>query len=561
MNTDFDAIVVGSGITGGWAAKELTEKGLKVLMVERGRHIEHGTDYVTEMKAPWEMPFRGAGDPQLYERDFAVQSKNRHFTEYTQNHFVNDRENPYSVADGTQFNWWRSYQLGGRSLTWGRQSYRMSDHDFGANKKDGHGVDWPIRYADLKPWYDHVEKFIGVSGQNEGLSSLPDGIYQPPMALNVLEKHAKAAIEAQWPDRRLTIGRTANLTQEKEGRGVCQNRMLCPRGCSYGAYFSTQSSTLPAAQATGNLTLITDTVVETVDYDAKAKRASGVSVLNVKTGERRRYTARIIFMNAGAFNTNHVLLRSRSDAFPNGLGNSSGRLGTHIMDHASTVGAIALFDRFQDRTTYGNRPTGVIIPRFRNLADEPETDFVRGYSFQGGALRSTWTRGKREAGIGEAFKENLRHVGPWRMVLVSFAESLPRETNRLRLDPVKVDQFGAPLLQIDFTHGENEIKALTDASKEASAMLTAAGGKVIMSLNKPGAGGSAIHEMGGAMMGHDPRTSVTNRWNQLHDVPNVFVTDGAAMSSSACQNPSLTYMAMTARACDTAVKMLKQGRI
>jgi len=561
MNTDFDAIVVGSGITGGWAAKELTEKGLKVLMVERGRHIEHGTDYVTEMKAPWEMPFRGEGDPQLYERDFAVQSKNRHFTEYTQNHFVNDRENPYSVAEGTRFNWWRSYQLGGRSLTWGRQSYRMSDHDFGANKKDGHGVDWPIRYADLKPWYDHVEKFIGVSGQNEGLSSLPDGVYQPPMALNVLEKHAKATIEAQWPDRRLTIGRTANLTQEKEGRSTCQNRMICQRGCSYGAYFSTQSSTLPAAQATGNLTLITDTVVETVDYDAKAKRASGVSVLNVKTGARRRYTARIIFMNAGAFNTNHVLLRSRSDAFPNGLGNSSGRLGSHIMDHASTVGAIALFDRFQDRTTYGNRPTGIIIPRFRNLGDRPETDFVRGYSFQGGALRSTWTRGKREAGIGEAFKDNLRHVGPWRMVLVSFAESLPRETNRLRLDPVKVDQFGAPLLLIDFTHGENERKALTDAGKEASAMLSAAGGKVIMSLNQPGIGGSAIHEMGGAMMGHDPRTSVTNRWNQLHDVPNVFVTDGAAMASSACQNPSLTYMALTARACDTAVTMLKQGRI
>jgi choline dehydrogenase-like flavoprotein len=561
MSTDFDAIVVGSGITGGWAAKELTEKGLKVLMVERGRHIEHGSDYVTEMKTPWDMPFRGVGDPQLYAADFAVQSKNRHFTEYTQNHFVNDRENPYSVAEGTEFNWWRSYQLGGRSLTWGRQSYRMSDHDFGANQKDGYGVDWPIRYADLKPWYDHVEKFIGVSGQAEGLSSLPDGVFQPPMALNVLEKHAKAAIETQWPDRRLTIGRTANLTQEKEGRSVCQNRMICQRGCSYGAYFSTQSSTLPAAQATGNLTLVTDTVVETVDYDAKTRRASGVSVLNIKTGERWRYTARIIFMNAGAFNTNHILLRSRSDAFPHGLGNSSGRLGTHIMDHASTVGAIALFDSFQDRTTFGNRPTGIVIPRFRNLGHQPEGDFVRGYSFQGGALRSTWTRGKREAGIGAGFKEKLRHEGPWRMVLVTFAESLPRETNRLRLDPVKVDRFGAPLLQVDFTHGENEHKALTDASKEASAMLTAAGGRVIMSLNRPGAGGSAIHEMGGAMMGHDPRLSVTNRWNQLHDVPNVFVTDGAAMSSSACQNPSLTYMAMTARACDNAVTMLRQGRI
>lgn len=559
MKNDFDAIVVGSGITGGWAAKELTEKGLKVLMVERGRNIEHGSDYVTETLAPWDLPFRGHGDPELYAKDFAIQSKNRHFTEFTQNHFVNDRENPYSVAEGKEFNWWRSYQLGGRSLTWGRQSYRMSDHDFGANKKDGFGVDWPIRYADLKPWYDHVERFIGVSGQNEGLSSLPDGIYLPPMALNVLEKHAKSAIESQWPDRRLTVGRTANLTVEKDGRGPCQYRSICQRGCSYGAYFSTQSSTLPAAQATGNLTLLTDTVVEQVNYDATAKRATGVSVLNAKTGERRRFTARIIFMNAGAFNTNHILLRSAAAA--DGLGNSSGRLGTHIMDHATTLGGVALFDRFQDRTTYGNRPTGVVIPRFRNLGDQAEGDFVRGYSFQGGALRSGWSRGKREAGIGADYKESLRGPGGWRMVLVTFAESLPRETNRLTLDPAKKDPFGAPLLQIDFTHGDNERKALADAAKEASAMLTAAGGRVIMSFDRPGIGGSAIHEMGGAMMGHDPRTSVTNRWNQLHDVPNVFVTDGAAMASSACQNPSLTYMALTARACDNAVKMLREGRI
>ncbi|MEA1672040.1 GMC family oxidoreductase [Nitrospirillum sp. BR 11163] len=560
MSTEFDAIVVGSGITGGWAAKELTEKGLKVLMVERGRMIEHGSGYVTETLAPWEMPFRGEGDAALYARDFAVQSKNRHFTEFTQNHFVNDRDNPYSVAEGTEFNWWRGYQLGGRSLTWGRQSYRMSDYDFGANKKDGHGSDWPIRYADLAPWYDHVERFIGVSGQAEGVASLPDGVYQPPMALNVLERYAKGIIEQRWPDRRLTIGRTANLTQEKEGRSACQYRSICARGCSYGAYFSTQSSTLPAAQKTGNLTLVTDTVVERVDYDAQTRRATGVSVLNVKTGERRRHTARIVFLNAGAFNTNHLLLRSRSDAFPTGLGNSSGLLGTHIMDHATTVGAVALFDRFQDRTTYGNRPTGIVIPRFRNL-DRQEGDFLRGYSFQGGALRSTWTRAKREAGVGIGFKAAMRGPGGWRMVLVSFAESLPRATNRLTLDPVKTDTAGAPLLKIDFTHGENERKALADAGREASAMLTAAGGKVVLSLDRPGVGGSAIHEMGGAMMGNDPRASVTNRWNQLHDVPNVFVSDGAAMASSACQNPSLTYMALTARACDNAVRLLRAGEI
>ncbi|ASG20286.1 FAD-dependent oxidoreductase [Nitrospirillum viridazoti] len=560
MSTEFDAIVVGSGITGGWAAKELTEKGLKVLMVERGRMIEHGSGYVTETLAPWEMPFRGEGDAALYARDFAVQSKNRHFTEFTQNHFVNDRDNPYSVAEGTEFNWWRGYQLGGRSLTWGRQSYRMSDYDFGANKKDGHGSDWPIRYADLAPWYDHVERFIGVSGQAEGVASLPDGVYQPPMALNVLERYAKGIIEQRWPDRRLTIGRTANLTQEKEGRSACQYRSICARGCSYGAYFSTQSSTLPAAQRTGNLTLITDTVVERVDYDARTRRATGVSVLNVKTGERRRHTARIVFLNAGAFNTNHLLLRSGSDAFPTGLGNSSGLLGTHIMDHATTVGAVALFDRFQDRTTYGNRPTGVVIPRFRNL-DRQEGDFLRGYSFQGGALRSTWTRAKREAGVGADFKAAMRGPGGWRMVLVSFAESLPRPTNRLTLDLSKTDAVGAPLLKIDFSHGENERKALADAGREASAMLTAAGGKVVLSLDRPGAGGSAIHEMGGAMMGDNPRTSVTNRWNQLHDVPNVFVSDGAAMASSACQNPSLTYMALTARACDAAVRLLREAKI
>ncbi|MBB6254357.1 FAD-dependent oxidoreductase [Nitrospirillum iridis] len=560
MSAEFDAIVVGSGISGGWAAKELSEKGLKVLMIERGRMIEHGSGYVTETLAPWEMPFRGEGDAALYARDFAVQSKNRHFTEFTQNHFVNDRDNPYSVAEGTEFNWWRGYQVGGRSLTWGRQSYRMSDYDFGANKKDGHGSDWPIRYADLAPWYDHVERFIGVSGQAEGVASLPDGIYQPPMALNVLERYAKGIIEQRWPDRRLTIGRTANLTQEKEGRSACQYRSICARGCSYGAYFSTQSSTLPAARKTGNLTLITDTVVERVDYDAATRRATGVSVLNVKTGERRRHTARIVFLNAGAFNTNHLLLRSRSDAFPTGLGNSSGLLGTHIMDHATTVGAVALFDRFQDRTTFGNRPTGIVIPRFRNL-DRQEGDFLRGYSFQGGALRSTWTRAKREAGVGADFKAAMRGPGGWRMVLVSFAESLPRPTNRLTLDPIKTDATGAPLLKIDFSHGENERKALADAGREASAMLSAAGGKVVLSLDRPGAGGSAIHEMGGAMMGDNPRTSVTNRWNQLHDVPNVFVSDGAAMASSACQNPSLTYMALTARACDAAARLLREAKI
>ena len=399
MSMDFDAIVVGSGITGGWAAKELTQKGLKVLMIERGRMIEHGTDYVTETKAPWEMEFRGEGDAKLYAEEYAVQRLNRHFTEFTQNHFVNDKDNPYAVAEGTKFNWWRSYQMGGRSLTWGRQSYRWSDYDFGANKADGHGTDWPIRYADLAPWYDYVEDFIGVSGAAEGLASLPDGKFLPPMALNVVEQHVREAIAQRWPDRCLTVGRTANLTAPKEGRAPCQFRSICARGCSYGAYFSTQSSTLPTAQATGRLTVVTDALVEAVDYDPATKKATGVRVLDVKTGARTRHTARLVFLNASAFNSVHILLRSRSEAHPNGLANSSGVLGTHVMDHASTLSTMAIMPGFDDRTTFGNRPTGVVIPRFRNL-DRQEGDFVRGYSFQGGALQSGWTAAKRAAGIG-----------------------------------------------------------------------------------------------------------------------------------------------------------------
>lgn len=560
MSMDFDAIVVGSGITGGWAAKELTEKGLKVLMIERGRMIEHGTDYVTETKAPWEMEFRGEGDAELYAREYPVQRLNRHFTEFTQNHFVNDKDNPYATADGTQFNWWRSYQLGGRSLTWGRQSYRWSDYDFGANKADGYGTDWPIRYADVAPWYDYVEEFIGVSGAAEGLPSLPDGKFQPPMALNVVEQHVREAIAQKWPDRRLTVGRTANLTAPKEGRAPCQYRSICARGCSYGAYFSTQSSTLPAAQATGRLTVITDSLVEAVDYDPATKKATGVRVLNVKTGERSRHGARLVFLNAGAFNSVHILLRSRTDAFPTGLANSSGVLGTHVMDHASTLSTMAIMPGFEDRTTFGNRPTGVVIPRYRNL-DHKDGDFTRGYSFQGGALQSGWTAAKRSAGIGKDFKAQTRKVGPWRMVFVGFAESLPRATNRLTLDPVKLDPQGLPMLNIHFEHGDNERRALADAKKEAAAMMEAAGGHVIMGFDEPGAGGSAIHEMGGARMGHDPRTSVLNRWSQTHDVTNLFVTDGAQMSSSACQNPSLTYMALTARACDHAVSLMKEGAL
>ncbi|GAA0649496.1 GMC family oxidoreductase [Sphingomonas ursincola] len=558
---DFDAIVVGSGITGGLAAKELTEAGLKVLMIERGRNIRHQQDYTTEMKTPWEMPFRGIGDQEMYAREHAVQMLNRHFTEYTQNHFVNDAQNPYTKTEGTDFNWFRSYQLGGRSLTWGRQSYRWSDYDFEANKRDGHGTDWPIRYADLAPWYDKVEEFIGVSGAKEGLKQLPDGRFQPPMALNPVEQHVREVMQANWPERRLTIGRTANLTEGKGERGQCQNRSICARGCSYGAYFSTQSSTLPAAMATGRLTVITDAVVEKLDYDSATRRITGVRYLDRNTKERKTATARMVFLNAGAFNSVHVLLNSASEAMPNGLANSSGVLGTHIMDHANTLSAIALMPGFENRTSTGNRPTGVVVARYRNMDTMDGEGHTRGYSFQGGALQSTWTAGKRDPGIGTEYKQKLQKPGMWRMVLVAFADCVPRASNRLTLDPKAVDADGIPQLNIAFAFGKEERAALAQAKADAGEMLTRAGGQVIMGFDQPGAGGTAIHEMGGARMGHDPATSVLNKWSQSHDIANLFVTDGAQMSSSACQNPSLTYMALTARAADAAASMLREGKI
>jgi choline dehydrogenase-like flavoprotein len=560
---DFDAIVVGSGITGGWAAKELTEAGLTVLMIERGREIRHQLDYETEMKSPWDLPFRGAGDQEMYRKLHPVQMLNRHFTEYTQNHFVNDAENPYAKDGDTAFNWFRSYQLGGRSLTWGRQTYRWSDYDFGANKRDGHGTDWPIRYAELAPWYDKVEEFIGVSGQAEGLAQLPDGKFQPAMALNVVETHVRETVRARWPERCLTIGRTANLTQEKpdEGRGPCQFRSICARGCSYGAYFSTQSSTLPAAQKTGRLTVITDAVVEKLDYDPATRKVTGVHYIDTKTKQRRRATSRIVFLNAGAFNSVHILLNSATEAMPAGLANSSGVLGTHIMDHANTLSAAALMPGFEAHTSFGNRPTGVVIARYRNMDSIDSAGHTRGFSFQGGAFQSTWTAGRRDAGIGADYKAKLRKPGMWRMVLVAFADCVPRASNRLTLDRTRTDANGLPLLKVAFSFGKEEHAALAQAKAEAAEMLQLAGGRVIAGGDTPGAGGTAIHEMGGARMGLDPATSVLNKWSQAHDAANLFVTDGAQMSSSACQNPSLTYMALTARACATAVSMLREGRI
>jgi choline dehydrogenase-like flavoprotein len=558
---DFDAIVVGSGITGGWAAKELTQRGLKVLMLERGRMVEHGRDYITEMKSPWELPFRGFGDAKQVAEDYPIWRNKFFLDEWTAANFVKDREHPYQSSGEQPFLWYRSYQLGGRSLTWGRQALRLGPDDFAANARDGHGADWPIRYDDLAPWYDKVEEFVGVSGSAEGLPQLPDGRFQPPMGLNVVEKHLKAKIEATYPDRKLIIGRTANLTRAIDGqaRTPCNYRNVCARGCSFGAYFSTQSSTLPAARATGNLTVITDALVENIEYDVATRRATGVKVRHTKEGRSATYAAKLVFLCASAINSVAVLLRSVSEAHPNGLANSSGTLGRYLMDHASTLAGRAVFDGFQDRYYFGNRPNSVIIPRFQNLGGQVAQDFVRGYQYQGLAVRRGWHRGVNEPGIGKDYKARLRGPGEWSMALVVFAECLPQANNRITLHPTAKDADGLPQIAIEFAYGDNERRMVEHAAAQARAMLEAAGGRVTDSVTTPDPGGSSIHECGGARMGRDPQTSVLNAHNQAHDVPNLFVTDGAAMASSGCQNPSLTYMALTARACDYAVTRLQAG--
>lgn len=562
MSEQYDAIVVGSGITGGWAAKTLCEQGLKVLLLERGRDLPHRSGYKNEMKAPWELPFRGEGDQAFLDEHQAVQQHNIHLDEWTQDYWVKDSEHPYHTQNDTAFNWYRGYHLGGRSIMWGRQCYRWSDTDFGANVKDGHGTDWPVRYRDLQSWYDKVEAFIGVSGAKENLPQLPDGQFQPPMALTPVETHMREHIAAHYPDRRLTIGRTANLTESKpdEGRAACQSRYICGRGCSYGAYFSTQSSTLPAAMATGNLTVKTDAVVETVDYDAQQKRARGVTVINRLDKKRIQYAARMVFLCAGAFNSVALLQRSVSDAFPQGLANNSGVLGKYIMDHASTLGVASIVPGFNDHYYYGNRPTGIVIPRFVNMGED-KREFLRGFSYQGGAYRPSWSRGTNMPGLGHAFKENLRQPGDWKFVLTTFAECLPRESNAISQNWQSKDADGLPVLNINFAFGKNEHDLLSAAKEEAADMVAKAGGHVLFGSDRPNPGGSAIHEMGGARMGRDAKTSILNGYNQSHDVPNLFVTDGAAMASSACQNPSLTYMALTARAATYAAEQLRAGRV
>jgi choline dehydrogenase-like flavoprotein len=561
-NEPFDAIVVGSGITGGWAAKELTERGLRTLMVERGRDVEHSKDYVTEWKAPWQFAHRGKGEPEVYARDYAIQSKNYAFGEATKHFFVKDSEHPYHTDDGAPFRWIRGYQLGGRSLLWGRVCLRWSDLDFEANAKDGHGVDWPIRYADLAPWYSHIETFVGIAGEKHGLPHLPDGEFLPPWEMNCGEKFVKQGLERAYPDRHMISTRVANLTRGINGRTPCQARDQCARGCSYGGYFSTQSATLPAARATGKLTLVTGAIVESVLYDAKKDRVTGVRVVDEATGQSREYSARIVFLNASTIGTAQILLNSKSARFPNGLANSSGEVGHNLMDHLSKAGARGTIPGMTDEYVYGRRPTGVYVPRFRNLAGSADKlPFLRGYGVQGAAGRGSWSRGADEPGFGVELKTRLREPAPWRISLQGYCECLPRHENYVDLDPVQKDTWGLPIPRIHMAWSDNERALREDLKQQTAEMLERAGCTEVHSYDDDAPPGFSVHEMGTARMGRDSRTSVLNAHNQAHDVKNLFITDGACMASNSCVNPSATYMALTARAASYAVDELNRRNL
>lgn len=557
MNT-YDAIVVGSGISGGWAAKELTEKGLKVLMLERGENIEHVKDYETATKDPWEFQHRGRLTMEQV-KTHPVQVRDYPYSEFSPKLWVNDLECPYTEVK--RFDWFRGFHVGGKSLMWGRQSYRIGDFNFEENAKDGIAIDWPIRYKDISPWYDYVEKFAGISGSKEGLPQLPDGHFLPVMEMNCVEADVKKRIESHYNNaRKMIMGRVANLTQPHNGRGSCQYRNLCSRGCPFGAYFSTQSSTLPAAVATGNLTLRPFSIVNTIIYDKDKQRAKGVRVIDAQTNEVIEYFAKVIFVNGSTLGSTFLLLNSTSDAFPNGFGNSSGQLGHNLMDHHFKCGASGTAEGFDDKYYYGRRANGIYVPRFRNIGND-KRDYLRGFGYQGGASRSGWQRDVAEMSFGAEFKEKVTTPGPWKMGLGGFGETLPYFENKVTLDHTKKDKWGQSVLAIDAEFKDNEKKMRIDMMNDGAEMLEAAGMKNVTTYDNASFPGMAIHEMGTARMGNDPKTSVLNKWNQMHDVKNVFVTDGSCMVSTACQNPSLTYMALTARACDYAVSEMKKMNI
>jgi choline dehydrogenase-like flavoprotein len=553
----FDAIVVGSGISGGWAAKELTERGLRVLMLERGQNIEHIKDYGNALKAPWEYPHRG-GRTLAMEEAYPVLKRDYPLNEKNLDWWASDKDSPYTEIK--RFDWYRGYHVGGRSLLWGRQSYRHGDLDFGANAREGIAVDWPIRYQDIAPWYDHVERHAGISGSREGLPQLPDGQFQPAMPLNCVEEIIAGRVKSKFGGRRIIPGRVANLTQALPGRGACQYRNACWLGCPFGAYFSTQSSTLPPASATGRLTLKTFAIVTDLVYDRDRKRARSVRVLDAVTGQTTEYSARVIFLCASTLNSTWILMRSANDVWPGGLGSSSGELGHNLMDHHFRCGANGDFAGHEDRYVFGRRPTGFYIPRFRNLAGE-RRDYLRGFGYQGSASRQGWERAVAELGVGGAFKDAMAQPGPWRVGATAFGEMLPNHANRISIDTARVDKWGLPVLAIDCATGENERLMRRDMMNDLAEMLEAAGATSVSVYDNDYAPGMGIHEMGTARMGRDPKTSVLNGRNQVWDCQNVFVTDGSCMTSSACQNPSLTYMALTARAAAFAVEELKRGNL
>jgi choline dehydrogenase-like flavoprotein len=558
MSTNtYDAIVIGSGISGGWAAKELTEKGLKTIMLERGRNIEHVKDYVNANKGPWEFPHRGGRTQKMIE-DYPVLKRDYPLNETNLDYWVDEKESPYTEVK--RFDWFRGYHVGGRSLMWGRQSYRWHDTDFEANLKDGVGVDWPIRYKDLEKWYGYAERFAGISGNRDGVPILPDGDFMPPMDLNVVEKDVAKRLHDYYKERYMIIGRTANITVPHNDRTNCQYRNKCWLGCPFGAYFSTQSATLPAAMATGNLTVRPWSIVTKILYDKDTKKAKGVQIIDAETNKTYEYYAKIVFVNASALNSAWVLMNSATDVWEGGLGSSSGQLGHNVMDHHLGVGAGGRVEGYEDKYYFGRRANGFYIPRYRNLGSD-KRDYIRGFGYQGSASRGGWSRDIAEMSIGGAFKDALSEPGSWGVGMGGFGETLPYHENRIFLDKDKKDKWGLPILSFDVECKDNEHKMRVDMMNDAVEMLEKAGVKDVKGYTTDPVLGRGIHEMGTARMGRDPKTSVLNEWNQVWDAKNVFVTDGAAMTSAACQNPSLTYMALTARAADYAVSELKKGNI
>ena len=554
----FDAIVIGSGISGGWAAKELCEKGLKTLVLERGRNVEHIKDYPTAMSESWELPHRGELTPEFRRENpvltesQGVDGANRHF-------FVEDRVHPFEQKK--PYSWIRGYQVGGKSLMWARWTQRWSDLDFEANAREGIAVDWPIRYADIAPWYSYVEKFVGISGNRDGLAQIPDGEFLPPMQMNALDLHFKQSIEARFPGRNLVISRTANLSRPFEGRGACMYRDRCSRGCPFGGYFSSNSATLPAAAATGNLTIHPFAVVQSILFDDRSQRASGVRVVDAQTKEVSEFFAKVIFVNAGTINTTLLLLNSTSPRFPNGFGNDSGQLGHNLMNHNYRARLTATHDGFRDKYYYGRRPTGALIPRFRNLGADRRPDYLRGYGIVVFCSRGAGNLGAGDPPIGARFKEKSAEVGPWNLYMGSMGEQLPDYGNTVRINRDRADAWGMPLLRFDAEYKENEERMTRDMLATEGEMAAAAGFRDVRPRDTRETIGLSIHEMGTARMGRDPRTSVLNAHNQMHAVKNVFVSDGACMTSSGWQNPSITYMALTARAVDHAVGEARRGNL